>query len=121
MIVSILLYILAGLVAGIAGAVAVLIFADVMFRICGSSLFEILDEMDISEVRLRDTILRAAESNEKFGETLNIANQGWRENTALQKEAQQRYKTTESQLQIAKNKLIDKLFTKSQSSAKCSW
>jgi TP901 family phage tail tape measure protein len=73
----------------------------------GKSAIEILDEMDISEVRLRDTILRAAESNEKFGETLNIANQGWRENTALQKEAQQRYKTTESQLQIAKNKLID--------------
>nr|DAQ83459.1 MAG TPA: Ribosome associated membrane protein RAMP4 [Caudoviricetes sp.] len=46
MIVSILLYILAGLVAGIAGAVAVLIFADVMFRICGSSLFEILDEIE---------------------------------------------------------------------------
>ena len=73
----------------------------------GKSAIEILDEMGISEVRLRDTILRAAESNEKFGETLNIANQGWRENTALQKEAQQRYKTTESQLQIAKNKLID--------------
>lgn len=73
----------------------------------GKSAIEILDEMDISEVRLRDTILRAAESNEKFGETLNIANQGWRENTALQKEAQQRYKTTESQLQIAKNKLVD--------------
>ena len=73
----------------------------------GKSAIEILDEMGISEVRLRDTILRAAESNEKFGETLNIANQGWRENTALQKEAEQRYKTTESQLQIAKNKLID--------------
>ena len=73
----------------------------------GKSAIEILDEMGISEVRLRDTILRASEASDKFSDTLQLANQGWRENTALQKEAQQRYKTTESQLQIAKNKLID--------------
>ena len=73
----------------------------------GKSAIEILDDMGISEVRLRDTILRASEASDKFGDTLQLANQGWRENTALQKEAQQRYKTTESQLQIAKNKLID--------------
>ena len=46
MILEILLYILAGLVAAIAGGIAVLIFVDVMFRICGSSLFEILDEIE---------------------------------------------------------------------------
>jgi hypothetical protein len=46
MIVEILLYILAGLVAAIAGGIAVLIFVDVMFRICGSSLFEILHEIE---------------------------------------------------------------------------
>ena len=73
----------------------------------GKSAIEILDDMGISEVRLRDTILRASEASDKFSDTLQLANQGWRENTALQKEAQQRYKTTESQLQIAKNKLID--------------
>lgn len=73
----------------------------------GKSAIEILDDMGISEVRLRDTILRASEASDKFGDTLQLANQGWRENTALQKEAEQRYKTTESQLQIAKNKLID--------------
>ena len=46
MILSVLLYIFAGLVAAIAGAVAVLIFVDVMFRVCGSSLFEILHEIE---------------------------------------------------------------------------
>lgn len=46
MILEILLYILAGLVAAIAGGIAVLIFVDVMFRICGSSLFEILHEIE---------------------------------------------------------------------------
>ena len=43
---DILLTILAGLVAAIAGGVAVLIFVDVMYRVCGSSLFEILDEIE---------------------------------------------------------------------------
>lgn len=46
MILEILLYILAGLVAGIAGGIAVLMFVDVMFRVCGSSLFEVLDEIE---------------------------------------------------------------------------
>ena len=46
MILEILLYILAGLVAAIAGGIVVLIFVDVMFRICGSSLFEILREIE---------------------------------------------------------------------------
>jgi hypothetical protein len=45
-ILDVLLYILAGLVAGIAGGIAVLIFVDVMFRVCGSSLFEVLDEIE---------------------------------------------------------------------------
>ena len=43
---DIILTILAGLVAAIAGGIAVLIFVDVMFRICGSSLFEILHEIE---------------------------------------------------------------------------
>ena len=46
MILEILLYILAGLVAAIAGGIAVLIFVDVMFRICDSSLFGILREIE---------------------------------------------------------------------------
>ena len=43
---DILLTILVGLVAAIAGGAAVLIFVDVMYRVCGSSLFEILDEIE---------------------------------------------------------------------------
>lgn len=46
MILEILLYMLAGLIAAIAGGIAVLIFVDVMFRVCGSSLFEILHEIE---------------------------------------------------------------------------
>lgn len=45
-ILDVLLTILAGLVAGIAGVVAVLLGVDLMFRVAGSSLFEILDEIE---------------------------------------------------------------------------
>ena len=46
MILEILLYILAGLVAGIAGAIAVLLGVDLMFRVGDSSLSETLDEIE---------------------------------------------------------------------------
>ena len=46
MILEILLYMLAGLIAAIAGAVAVLMGVDLMFRVAGSSLFEILREIE---------------------------------------------------------------------------
>ena len=45
-ILDVLLHILAGLIAGIAGAVVVLLGVDLMFRAAGSSLFEILDEIE---------------------------------------------------------------------------
>lgn len=45
-ILDVLLTILAGLVAGIAGAVVVLLGADLMFRVGDSSLGEILDEIE---------------------------------------------------------------------------
>lgn len=45
-ILDVLLTILAGLVAGIAGAIAVLLGVDLMFRVGDSSLSEILDEIE---------------------------------------------------------------------------
>lgn len=49
-ILDVILTILAGLVAGIAGAVVVLLGVDLMFRVGDSSLGEILDEIE----RLRE-------------------------------------------------------------------
>lgn len=45
-ILDVLLTILAGLVAGIAGAVVVLLGVDLMFRVGDSSLSETLDEIE---------------------------------------------------------------------------
>lgn len=72
----------------------------------GQSAIGILDKMGISEVRLRDTLLRAAGASDLFTNALNIGTQAWDENNALTNEANIRYETTESKIQMAKNALI---------------
>lgn len=73
----------------------------------GKSAIAVLDEMGISEVRLRDTLLRAASAGDLFENSLQIANEGFEENTALTKEAEQRYATFESRLQMVQNRVND--------------
>ncbi|MCM1122553.1 MAG: phage tail tape measure protein [Eubacterium sp.] len=73
----------------------------------GKSAIAVLEEMGLTEVRLRDTLLRAGNANELFADALAISNQAWEENTALANEAQQRYQTFESQCQMTKNKITD--------------
>ena len=73
----------------------------------GMSAIKILDDMDISEVRLRDTIIRAANASGQFNDIINIGNEAWKENTALTNEANQRYETTASKLLILKNNLVE--------------
>lgn len=73
----------------------------------GSSAIEMLDEMGISEVRLRDSLLRAGNANELFAKSIKSSNEAWDENVALTNEANLRYETTESKVQIMKNKLND--------------
>lgn len=69
----------------------------------GGSAIVTLDEMGITEVRLRDAILRASGATDLFAEAQTLANGAWEDNIALQNEANQRYATTESQLAMLKN------------------
>jgi TP901 family phage tail tape measure protein len=73
----------------------------------GDSAINMLEEMGISEIRLRDSLLRAGNANDLFANAIKISNTGWKENNALTKEAEQRYKTTASQLKIMWNHLKD--------------
>ena len=73
----------------------------------GQSAIVTLDSMDIKEVRLRDTLLRAANASGLFSDALMLANNSFDENTALTKEAEQRYKTFESRLDMVKNRITD--------------
>lgn len=73
----------------------------------GLSAIKVLDDMGITEVRLRDTLLRASGASDVFTESLALGSQAWEENKALTEEAEQRYQTTASQIEIAKNYLKD--------------
>lgn len=73
----------------------------------GKSAIAVLTDMGITEVRLRDTLIRAANASELFDNALDISNEAWEENVALTNEAAQRYATLESQTGILKNKITD--------------
>lgn len=73
----------------------------------GKSAIAVLDDMGIKEVRLRDTLLRAANASDLFADALRISNSAWEENVALSNEAEQRYATFESQMDILGNKMTD--------------
>lgn len=73
----------------------------------GTSAIKVLDDMGITEIRLRDALLRAAGAGDLFNESIKIGTTAWKENVALTKEAQQRYETTASQLQILRNNIYE--------------
>lgn len=77
----------------------------------GESAIGVLDEMGITEVRMRDALLRAAGASDVFTDSLNIGTNAWKENTALTEEAEERYKTTESQLKILWDRIKDVAIT----------
>ena len=63
-----------------------------------------LENLGITETRLRDTLLRASNASELMTTSIEMANQAWQENTALTKEASVRYGTTASRMQMLGNK-----------------
>lgn len=73
----------------------------------GVSLYQVLDDVDISNIRQVDTMTRLANAYENFDTYMAMANEEWNTNTALTKEANRRYETTESQISILKNKVVD--------------
>ena len=73
----------------------------------GKSAIKILDDMGITETRLRDALLRSANASDIMSKAIDLGNKAWEENNALTAEADKRYATTESQLKITKNKIKD--------------
>lgn len=71
----------------------------------GGSAIAVLDEMGITEVRMRDALLRSSGAADTFTSALQTASNAWEENTALTTEAEKRYETTASQLKILWNQI----------------
>lgn len=80
-------------------------FIDGLGRIddTGGSSVAVLDELGITEIRLSNAVLALASSNGILNDAVSTANIAWQENTALTNEAEKRYATTQSRLQMMQN------------------
>jgi len=90
-------------------AVAIDMFVQGLGRIqsSGGDVFATMEELGMTEIRLRDNMLRLAGAGTLLTDSLATGNAAWDENTALMAEAERRYGTTEAQIAIAKNQLVD--------------
>lgn len=73
----------------------------------GKSAIAVLTDMGITEVRLRDTLIRSAGASDMLESALETSDKAWEENIALANEAAQRYATFENQCGILGNKITD--------------
>lgn len=69
------------------------------------SAIVMLDEMGITETRMRDTLLRASNASDLLANSLEMADSAWEENVALTNEANVRYGTTASKMTILGNRV----------------
>lgn len=84
-------------------------------KAAGTDLLKVLDDLGISELRYRDTVLLAANAGPAFAESIRLGNSSFAEGTALQKEYAERLKTTASQLHLLKGNVNDVLIILGQS------
>lgn len=77
----------------------------------GKSAIAILNDMDLTEVRLSNTILSLANASDVMNKAVDLGNEAWEDNTALTNEANKRYDTLKSKITIAINKLKDMTIT----------
>ena len=73
----------------------------------GESTIAMLQEMGFTEVRLRDTLTRLANSHGMVTNAMKQGNEAWSENAALETEAAKRYATMDSQLKQLKARLTE--------------
>lgn len=73
----------------------------------GKSTIGMLTDLGITEVRMRDALLRSAAASDQFTKAMDLGNNAFEENNALQAEAAKRYETVESQLGIMRNRIND--------------
>lgn len=69
----------------------------------GASAISILAELKIKQAQLQTMTLSLAGSGNLLSNSLEISNRAWKQNSALTQEAETRYETTESQIEMMKN------------------
>lgn len=77
----------------------------------GTSTLGVLEDLGITEVRMRDALLRSASAADEFAGAMGAGNKAFDENNALTAEAEKRYETTAAQLTMMKNQIVDTAIT----------
>lgn len=77
----------------------------------GGDTFGTLDKLNLSEIRVRDTLLRASTASDLLTASLTTGQQAWDKSTALTDAAGARYETAASKVLIARNNLQDTAIT----------
>lgn len=73
----------------------------------GDEAISIFDDLDLADQRLISSFLSVSNAGDLITRSISTASQAFNENTALATEAEKRYATTASQLQIMWNRLND--------------
>lgn len=73
----------------------------------GTSTLGVLSELEITEVRMRDALLRSSAAAGEFSQAMADGNEEFEKNNALTLEAEKRYATVESKIAIAGNAIND--------------
>jgi len=92
-----------------AGAVIMFIQGLGRMQKSGENVFQTLDDLGLNTNEVRDTLLRASGASDMFTKSLRVGSSAWAENTALAEEANKRYETSASKLQVAGNQIKDAL------------
>lgn len=73
----------------------------------GGTTLGMLEELGITETRMRDALLKSAAASDQFTAAMKTGDKAFDDNIALQNEAQKRYDTTASKIDMAKNAFVD--------------
>lgn len=71
----------------------------------GENVFAILEDMEITEVRMRNALLSAATAGDVLANSMDLGNKAFEENIALQSESQKFYDMTSSRLKALWNNI----------------
>ncbi|ESV55173.1 tail tape measure protein [Streptococcus agalactiae LMG 14747] len=73
----------------------------------GESASSVLDDLGMSGIRQSNMLKSLGLASDKVSSAVKMSTEAWKENSALSEEAAKRYETTQSKLQILKNKATD--------------
>ncbi|MGF7046403.1 TP901 family phage tail tape measure protein [Paenibacillus sp. DS2015] len=77
----------------------------------GENVFGVLKDLGMADIRVRDSLLRAAGAGDLFRQAIETGSKAWEENTALTTEAEKKYESFRSQMDIFNNKLKEAAIT----------